>query len=78
MESKISLYSFWALTVLQKQRDVHFRFLINLGSFECLCNSGEETDCVRACVRVCENIINIDLVKCIHTVIREELWLLWC
>ena len=24
----------------------------------------------------CVNIINIDLVKCIHTVIRDELWYL--
>lgn len=39
------------------------------GPSECLCVSGKGG-------RLCVNIINTDPVKCIHTVMREELWLL--
>lgn len=42
--------------------------------FMCVCISKRD----RLCVCVGVNIINIDPLKCIHTVIREELWLLWC
>lgn len=41
-------------------------------------NGGSLLVLVCVCVSACVNTINIDLVKCIHSAIRVERWLLRC